>query len=223
MVVVIMRAAGDAVQLVVAVVAGVQAVLAVLVGVILRRHTAAAAPVLVADPEVLELPRLAAAVALAQVAHRAFAVKGDILNPLRHLLHGAAAHVAADIRFAPQLLAQFHKLVRAEVVILDHAAPMGVDHRRALLIRANAVHPVILIGKTAAGPAQDRHLDFLQRLDHILANAVLVRDAGIFAHPVAFIDAASQMFGEVTVNIAVYFRPGGANIQYYFVHDFIHG
>src|ERR1035437_9235501 len=100
MVVRVVRPAGDAVQLVLAIVARVQTVLAVLVRVILRGHATAAAPALVAYPEVFELPGLAAAVALTQVAHRTFAVKGDIFNPLRHLLDGAAAHVSANIRLA---------------------------------------------------------------------------------------------------------------------------
>ena len=57
-VVIVARAAGDAEKLVVAVVAGIQAVAPVLVGIVFGPHTAAAAPVLVADAEVLQPPRL---------------------------------------------------------------------------------------------------------------------------------------------------------------------
>ena len=47
-------------------------------------------------------------------------------------LHRAAAHVAADVRLAAQLLAEVEELVRAEMVVLGDPAPVGVDHRRPL-------------------------------------------------------------------------------------------
>ncbi len=97
--------AGDAVQLIVAVIARIQPVTPVEVCVILRRHAPAAAPVLVADAEVLHLPRLFAPILLAQVRHRALAVKGYVFDPLRHFLYSAAAHVAADVWLAAELIA----------------------------------------------------------------------------------------------------------------------
>ena len=93
-------------MLIVAVIAHIRLVAAILVRIILRAHIAAAAPVLVADAEVVQLPWLLAAVLCAQIGHRRFAVEGHILDPLRHLLHGAAADVAADVRLAAEQLAQ---------------------------------------------------------------------------------------------------------------------
>ena len=52
-----------------------------------------------------------------------------------------------------------HKFVRAEMVVLDHAAPVGIDHPLARFPRADAVLPMIFIGKAAARPAQDRDLN----------------------------------------------------------------
>ena len=110
-------------------------------------------------PKNVHLPRLLAAVLPAQVRHRASRRRRSCTRPTRSSpatvplptlpqMYGSAA----------ELLAQVHELVRAEVVVLRHAAPVRVDHRRALLARADAVPPVVLVGEAAARPAQDRDL-----------------------------------------------------------------
>ena len=66
--------------------------------------------------------------------------------------------------------------MRAKVVVLRHTAPMGVDHSRPLVARADAILPMILVGKTAARPAQDGDFDPLQGLDDIVANAAGIGD-----------------------------------------------
>ena len=93
-IIIVARAAGDAEEFIVAVIAGIQAVALIQIGIIFRVHPAAAAPVLVAHAEIFQLPGFAAPIAAAQVGHRALAVKGDVLDPLRHFLDGAAAHIA---------------------------------------------------------------------------------------------------------------------------------
>ena len=67
-------AARDFVQAVIAVVVKVGLIAAVFVGVVVDGHVAAAAPVLVAHAEVLDVPRALLAVCLAQVAHGRLAV-----------------------------------------------------------------------------------------------------------------------------------------------------
>ncbi len=106
----------------------------------------------------------------------------------------------------------------AEVVVLHHAAPMCVDHGRPLVARADAVHPMVLVGKTAARPAHDRHLDFAQGIDHIGADAAHVGNLGILADPVSFVDTAPQMFGKMAVDIAVDFCLGNLDVQRDLVH-----
>ncbi len=72
------------------------------VGVIFRTHTAAAAPVFVAHAEILELPRLFTAVFASFIGKGRPAVKRHIFDPVTHLLHCAAAYIAADVRLCSQ-------------------------------------------------------------------------------------------------------------------------
>ena len=127
-------------------------VAAEIVGVKLRRHVAAAAPAFVADGEIGHLPRLFAAVLPAQIGHRRIRVGGHVLDPLHHLLDRAAADVAADVGLGADLLAEIHELVRAEMVVLHHAAPVRVDHRRPVG-RAGRCRPSSDIRRQNSRPA----------------------------------------------------------------------
>src|SRR5438552_2403069 len=93
--------------------------------------------------------------------------------------------------------------MRAEVVVLHRAAPMCVDHRRPLLARPDAVSPMILIGETAAWPAQHGNVELFQCCHDIVADAARIRDRGLFADPDSLVNAASEMFGKLSVNIAI--------------------
>ena len=75
--------------------------------------------------------------------------------------------------------------------------------RRALLPWTDPVHPVVLVGKATAGPAQDGRIKTLQRLDHVVADAAGVGDRRVLADPKPFVDAAAQVLGEVTVDVLV--------------------
>jgi hypothetical protein len=174
LVVVAVGARGDAVELVVTVVPAVRGVLPGQVGEVLGAHVAAAAPGLVADAPELHAPRLVAPVGLAQPHHRAVAVAGQVLDPLAHLLDGAGADVAADVRLGAEQLAQGHELVGAEVVVLLDVAPVCVDHAGSLVAGADAVLPVVLVGETTAGPAQVGDVQGTQGFDDVEADAALV-------------------------------------------------
>jgi hypothetical protein len=87
------------------------------------------------------------------------------------------------------------------VIVFDHATPMSVDHAFALIARANAISPVIFIGKTAARPAQYWDTNFSQRIQHIVANAMRVGDGRILAHPESLVNASPQMLGKMTVYV----------------------
>ena len=125
-VVVVGGTAGDAVEVVVTLVAQVSVELAELVAVVFGRHVAAAAPCLVADAEVLHVPGLVATVGTAQTGHRCVAVAGHVFHPLGHLLDGARADVAADVGLAAEHLTEVQELVGAERVVFDGAAPVVV-------------------------------------------------------------------------------------------------
>ena len=192
---------GDFVDAVVAVVADVRLVAAVEVGVVLRPHVAPAAPVLVPHAEEGELPRLLPSVLPAKFRHLRLAGERDVFDPLRHLLDCAAPHVAADVRIRADHLAEVQEFMGSEVVVLDHATPVGVDPPRALLPEADPVHPVVLVGEAAARPAEDRRLQLLQGFDDVDADAPDIGDRRVLAHPHAFVDAAPEVLGEVPVDL----------------------
>ena len=198
-VVVVGGAAGHLVQAVAAVVAGVEGVALVHVGVVVRGHVAAAAPAFVADAQVLDLPGLLAAVLGAELGHGTF-LGGHVFDPLGQLLDGAGTHVAADVGLDAQHLAEVQELVGAEGVVLHGAAPVVVHELLAFRLRADAVHPVVLVAEAAARPAQHGDFQGLEGLQHVRAVTVHVRDGGILAHPDALVDALSEVLGELAVD-----------------------
>ena len=201
-VVVAVRARGDPVHRVVAVVADVGGVLAGQRGELLDAQVAAAAPRLVAQSPERDPPRLVAPVLPPQGGHRGAVAAGQVLDPLGHLPHAARADVAGDVRIRAQQLAQRHELVRAEGVVLDHVAPVRVHHAGTQLARADPVAPVVVVGEAAARPAQVRDADAAQRLHHVEADPALVRGRGALPHPESAVDAAPQVLGEVAVDVA---------------------
>ena len=60
-----------------------------------------------------------------------------------------------------KLIQQFHILMCSETVVLNYTTPVCVDHLFSLLFRTDSIHPVILICKAAARPAEHRYLHFL--------------------------------------------------------------
>ena len=200
--------AGDAVELIVAIVAAERLVAAVFVGIVFRAHVAAAAPVFIAHAEVFEVERLLVPVRPALLHNGGIARGIHVLHPFRYFAHRAGADVRVDVGFAADLAAQFHELVRAEAVVLHYAAPVRVHHALAGFLRADAVLPVVFIRKAAARPAQHRHADFLQRLHHVRAHAIDVGDVGVFAHIDAAVNAASEVLREMAVDVLVDFLAG---------------
>src|SRR5690349_1607942 len=101
----------------------------------------------------------------------------------------------------------------AETIVLGNAAPMDIDPLRTLGARPDAVTPVIEIAKTAARPADVRHMDFLERIHHILAIAANVGNLTVLADPNTFINAAPQMFGKLAIDMAIDRRAGLGSID----------
>src|SRR5699024_4423573 len=92
--------------------------------------------------------------------------------------------------------AQGHGLMGAEGVVFGHAAPVGVYDGFAFFLGADAVPPVVGVGKTAAGPAQHRNVQLFQGGNHVGAQAAVT-----VGQPA--IDAAPQMFGKMAVDVLV--------------------
>ena len=185
-------AAGHLEQTVPAVIARIEAVALENVGVVLRGHVTAAAPGLVPDSEVLHAPWLLASVGCTQLGHGP-AISGHVFDPLRELFDSPGADVAADIRLGPEQFAEIQKFVGAKGVVFDRPSPVAVDHLRAILARADAVTPMIFVGKAASGPTQHGHLQRLQRFQNIGTIAILIRDVRLRPDPYAVVDTSAEV------------------------------
>ncbi len=195
------RPRGDALQAIAGPIARVDAETAVEVGVVLRRHAAAATPVLVADAEKGNLPGLRAAIGLPALGQVAVPAEGHVLDPVRHLLRRSAADIGGHVGIRADLFAEIEELVGAEAVVLHDPAPMDVDAPGPLLRRAHPILPVVLIGEAAARPAQVGSLDLAEGSNDVVANAARVRDGGLGSDPQAVIDAAAEVLGKVPVEV----------------------
>src|SRR5207249_3363836 len=166
------------------------------VDVLRGRHGTAASPALVAHAPEADAVRLRVSVPRTLVTERAPLWGAQVLPPLRHLLHGAAAHVADDERLGAEALDQLHVFVRAEAIVLGHAAPDRVHDGGPL--GPDAVAPVVVVREAAARPAQVGDLDPLQRLDDVVAQVPLPRAR---LGPEAIVDVAPKVFTEVAVDV----------------------
>ena len=135
----------------------------------------------------------------AELSHRA-GLGGHVFDPLGHFLDGAGAHVTADVGLDAQHLAQVQELVGAEGVVLHGAAPVVVHEFLAVLLRADAVHPVVLVGKASAGPAEHGDLQGPEGIQDIGPVTVDVGNGGVLAHPDPFVDAFPEVLGELSVD-----------------------
>ena len=61
---------------------------------------------------------------------------------------------------------------------------------------------MIFVGETAAGPADHGDVQFFQRRNDVVAEAVRIRNGRILPDPDSSVDTAPQVFGKLTVKIA---------------------
>ena len=196
----------NAEQMVVTLVAQIGVELTELVGIVFRCHVAATSPSLVADAEIFYLPRFLTSVLTAQTSHRCVTIAGHVLYPLGHLFDGSTTHIATDIRFAAQQFAEVQELMGAKRVVLDGASPVVVSQGGALFPGTYAVHPVVVVGKASSRPAQYGYLQCFQCVEDVFSISLDIRNRRVFTHPESSIDARPQVFGKLSVNLAVDFR-----------------
>ena len=110
-------------------------ILLVEIDVVVGCHVAAAAPRLVADREICNLPGLRMTVARALRGERRRLVRGHVLEPLRHLVRRARAEIGVDIGVCADQFREVQEFMRAEFVGLGHAAPVRVQGHRTLRAR----------------------------------------------------------------------------------------
>ena len=205
-VVIVGGAAGDLVEAVAVEIAAVGRIAAVLVGIELRRHFAAAAPAFIADAEELDFPRLFASVGGAPLCLRPVFGR-HIFHPLGQFFHRAGSYVAGNVRFGAQHLAEIQELVGAERIVFEGAAPVGIDHPRTGFPRSDSILPMVFVCEAAARPPQHGDAECPECFQHIQPVSVDVGDGRSGTDPDAVVDAAPEMLGKLTVNLLGNDRP----------------
>ena len=89
-----------------------------------------------------------------------------------------------------------------EGVVLESTSPVGIEDLRALAHRSDTVHPVVIVGKASSRPSHYRDFKFPEGIEDIGTISVFVGNAGIRTNPDTFIDATSEVLGELTVDIS---------------------
>jgi hypothetical protein len=84
---------------------------------------------------------------------------------------------------------------------------VGIDHLGPFLPGADTVPPVVFVGKTAPGPAEVGDLDMPEGGHHIVSDPPGIGYGkgrlGIVPHPITAVDTPPQMFGKMSVYMAV--------------------
>ena len=184
-------------------------VAAVLVGVVLGAHVAAAAPVLVADAEVRHLPRLARGRSGAAGWPSASRRRRSCTRPTpsspaacrcRRCRGCTARRRAARTRSRNSCVPKWLFSTTPPQCVLIIVGRFSRGPMPSL--------PVVLVGEAAARPAEDGDVELLQRRDDVVADAARVGDRRVLADPDALVDAAAEVLGEVAVDVPVDDRPG---------------
>ena len=131
-----------------------------------------------------------------------------IAHPVGHLLNACEA-VLTDIGFGPKPSAEFDEFVGSEGVRFRNPPPIIVIR---LAILADTLLPVVAVDEAPAGPADDGHLQLLDRLDDIQAEPILVgkRRTGLEE---ATVDLLPKVLDEAAENHRIIFRDGGVDLD----------
>jgi len=89
-----------------------------------------------------------------------------------------------------------------------------------LLFGANAVFPMVFIGKTTAWPAQVGDVDVLEGVNNVVANAACVGNVGCFTNINPVVDTATEVLGKVAINVFVNGATFNVGIENEIGHDF---
>ena len=199
-IVVVAGTAGYLEEAIAVIVAAVGGIAAVEVGIIFGTHAPTATPAFVTHTEVFHFPGFVATVLAAQACHGGVSFGGHVFHPFGKFFYGTTAYVSADIGFTTQHFAEIEELMGSETVVFDSASPVVVHHFGAVFFRADTVHPVVFIGKTAARPAEDGYTELLQCIEYVGAITVDVGNIGVFTYPKSAIDTSSQMLCKLAVD-----------------------
>ena len=157
---------------------------------------------LVAEAPVAHAIRLGMAVRAPQVRPRRVAGAVTVLDPRLRLVHGARAHVDADVRLGAHGAAILDELVGAEAIRLLRI-PGELAPARPVRERPHPVEPVVAADEVAAGPAQDGYAQRPHRVEHVAPEPSLVAEGRALLEDAA-VDAAADVLDEVSKDSPVH-------------------
>lgn len=166
---------------------------------------------LVAEAPQLDVERVLVAIPGPEVGPVAAAGVVGVFHDLAGSIHSLGPQVDGLHDFGAGLPGPVHELVEAECVGL-HGVPGSVQAARPVLPGADAVFPVITGDEVAAWVADHGGTEFLDELEDILAEALLIclRVAGFVD---AGVDTAAHVFHERTEKPAGYLAYGEVAIE----------
>jgi hypothetical protein len=115
----------------------------------------------------------------------------DVFEEITGFIEAARTEIYGQHHLSADAVAPVGEFMNADLVAIGRM-PGEIKPRRAILLRANAVLPVIRRDEIAAGIADDRNLQLLDQFDDILAHAVFI-GGGMIRFVDAGIDGAPQM------------------------------
>lgn len=111
------------------------------------------------------------------------------------------AEVGANVGFGANAIDVIEKFVSAEAVVFD-GAPGHFEAAGTFVAGADAIAPVVIRRKIAAGPAEERDVEALDGFEDVLAKAGGIGERIAFVEDAAG-DAATEVFDEVAVELGI--------------------
>jgi hypothetical protein len=178
-----------------------------LAAVLARRHVAhLPRPVhLVAEAPVAHVVRLRVPVRAAQLAPLRSLVEVAVFNVGDRHFRRAGAEIERQQRLGADQAAPFDEFIGAELVRLERI-PGALEHRRPLVLRSDAVEPVVAGDEVPARIAHDRDAKRLHLRDDVATESFAVSQGRLRVVD-ACIDGAAQVLEKCAQQPAVELRP----------------
>src|SRR5205085_12671681 len=150
----------------------------------------------VSQAPILHVVRLGVAMSPPQIGVLRVCSAIAILHPVGGFLNCSRSEINAEVRFGLHATAVIDKLVGPEAIRFA-GKPGAVKASRTLILRSDAVLPVIGRGEIAARPADHGRIETANSREDILAKSLSIGQRRAFFVDAA-VDAAAQMLGELT-------------------------
>src|SRR5579863_22912 len=170
-------------------------------GIFLWSEISSASPGLVAHAPIANSERLGISCTGPHVCQRRTAGgRVAVFHPASEALGGQAAQIRRQIRLAPDEFAKMDKFIRPEligIVFMSGRRFLGFDvlpkvsTARALVGWTDSISPVIAVGETSSGKANDRSFNLAHLVDQVFADSIDVGDGRVLSDPDPVVDHAA--------------------------------